>query len=88
MRAFAGGSGTKYECRGRERDQIRYISAGAGGRGTEKSVPRRSLASSTAKIDSVQKRSLLCVYGLAAEMHAGDAQNTGWQDMFDCNPNQ
>ncbi len=28
MRAFAGGSGTKHECRGRERDQIRYISAG------------------------------------------------------------
>ncbi len=30
MQAFAGGSGTKHECRGRERDQIRYISAGAG----------------------------------------------------------
>ncbi len=30
MRAFAGGGGTKHECHGRERDQIRYISAGAG----------------------------------------------------------
>ncbi len=27
---YAGGSGTKHECSGRERDQIRYISAGAG----------------------------------------------------------
>ncbi len=26
---YAGGSGTKHECRVRERDQIRYISAGA-----------------------------------------------------------
>ncbi len=40
---YAGGSGTKHECRGQERDQIRYISAGAGGRGTEKSIPRKSL---------------------------------------------
>ncbi len=48
MWAFAGGSGTKHECCGRERDQIRYISAGVGQNlmgagGTEKSVPRRSL---------------------------------------------
>ncbi len=35
MWAFAGGSGTKHKCCGRERDQIRYISAGVGGRGTE-----------------------------------------------------
>jgi len=27
---FAGGSWTKQECRGQERDQIRYISAGVG----------------------------------------------------------
>ncbi len=47
-RLFAGGSETKHECRGR--DQIRFISAGAGwcgtefcGSRTEKSVPHRSL---------------------------------------------
>ncbi len=34
-RFHAGGSGIKHECRGRERDQIKYISAGTGGRGTE-----------------------------------------------------
>ncbi len=32
---YAGGSGTKHECRGRESNQIKYIYAGAGGRGTE-----------------------------------------------------
>lgn len=48
---FAGGSGTKHECCRQERDQIRYIYMGVGGRGTEscgsrteKSVPRMSLA--------------------------------------------
>ncbi len=47
---FYAGFETKHECRGRERDQIRYISVGAGrrgtescGSGTEKSIPRRSL---------------------------------------------
>ncbi len=51
---FYAGFETKHECRGRERDQIRYISVGAGrrgtescGSGTEKSIPRRSLPPGT-----------------------------------------
>uniref|UniRef100_A0A3B3R1A3 Zgc:101566 n=1 Tax=Paramormyrops kingsleyae TaxID=1676925 RepID=A0A3B3R1A3_9TELE len=50
LRDFAGGSGTKLEYCGREREKIIYIFcgsgqnlAGAGRSGTEKSVPRRSL---------------------------------------------
>uniref|UniRef100_A0A8C1U839 DNA ligase n=1 Tax=Cyprinus carpio TaxID=7962 RepID=A0A8C1U839_CYPCA len=61
----------KHECRRQERDQIRYISAGMGRRGTEscrteKSIPRRSLAQGT-----LDCKIIFCIFVCMLHMRLG-----------------